>query len=115
MPARLAQLIAAAALFGAAPAFASPPAGTYDDTAYPGAPATFANGVDDEAISTPDVNYPGPHQVVLKDLALAPPAGALGGYDDTVYPAADAPRSDSTATEQVATERKPRRDTSCEC
>lgn len=116
MPSRFTLLIAAAALLGAVPAFASSPAGTYDDTTYSASPAIFTNDVDAEPIVTPDVTYPGPHAAVLKSLRSASREGALARHDDTVYPGADVPPAgQADARESVAVQPMPGRDATCGC
>jgi hypothetical protein len=115
MTASFTPLIAAAALLGAAPAFASSPAGTYDDTTYPASPAIFANDVDTQPIVTPDVTYPGPHAAVLKSLRSASGDGALARHDDTVYPVAEVRMGQADGAESVAARPMPVRDAACGC
>lgn len=55
-----------------------------DEVTYPVQEKVFATGVDWEPIVTPDVTYPGPHAVVVKN-APGPGPGATATSEDFQY------------------------------
>ena len=78
-----------------------------DDVEYPDQNVVFATSTSPEPIITPDVTYPGPHAVVLKD-SPGPGRSAVASYDDVRYddgsslPAKASPARDDHAACRVA-------------
>ena len=56
---------------------------------YPVQETIFATGVDLNDIVTPDVTYPGPHAVVVKNYLPDPAFAALATSEDFMYPVSD--------------------------